>query len=134
MTLDNTPPAIKKQLLHRSGFTNFFGYLAILLFSLSCFGLFSFWLAPISLILIVLLEPFSPLWLTNTFLQKGRSKLIMADITDVRQYSLWYIVVDRYGDTIWIPMFTLTPTSKSQLLQSLAFDQNTAEQGAAANP
>jgi hypothetical protein len=77
-----------------------------------------YWSALVTLLFLGLgFGLFDRLYLTPDSLQKDSAKVLYRDIDEVRSYACWYIVWDRYGDSIWVPVGMLDRTSK-QLLRT----------------
>ena len=125
---------MKKTKLKKSGFTECMGYVIVAIFIVAFFNAITIWIALGALVFCIAFDVFTTFYITESFIQKDRSKLLASEIVDVRKFGFWYILEDLYGDTMWIACCTLDSSSEQSLMNRLGIDLKSAEQGAAANP
>jgi len=98
------------------------------------FSILQFWFVFILIIFAILTDIWGSYFITPEFLQKGQRKLLFSDLQDIRRFLWWYILIDRFNDSIWIVPSFLTAESRNMLESRLGIQGIQAEQRAAANP
>ena len=87
--------------------------LAVLLVVLTQSGIYGL---PIALAVAVLaFSQIENYYLTERYIKKRNSKILVDEIEDVRGFLWWWIIIDKYGDTIWVNQYSLTVQSKNRL-------------------
>ena len=93
---------------------------ACVIFVLMAFGIFlarigEFWLFAPVVIILGLAKQLEGTYINRKLIKQGKAKILLEDLSEVTKFLSWWIISDRYGDSIWVNYLLLNRAKKAKL-------------------